>query len=251
MDALFGARYYDPKVVTWLSTDPALEHYIPRASQLFFPIEPLLPEMNLAGLGGIYNSKNMNVYQYTLCNPVKFIDKDGNAAWIIVPVAIYFLTKGTRSIGEGGETDAEYYSRVADELSTFIPGKRATSVAKYLGIQFGKTVTKKQLTKVLSKMGFRALKKPNVRDKGAKKIVDQLFRSKDKFKGGTAGKLVHEILEKKPLKHLQKAKDRVTELKNYLKGNAKKLSRADRQALGDVIMDLNKAIKLSESAKGE
>ena len=64
----FGARYYDPKYSRWLSCDPALEEYIPSAVQ---------QTTELPGLGGVYNSTNLNLYHYAGNNPVKYVDPDG------------------------------------------------------------------------------------------------------------------------------------------------------------------------------
>ncbi len=57
----FGARYYDPRIGTWLSTDPA-------APEL----------MSGEGYGGgIYLSAQLNSYAYAANNPVRLFDPDG------------------------------------------------------------------------------------------------------------------------------------------------------------------------------
>ncbi|MES0491896.1 MAG: RHS repeat-associated core domain-containing protein, partial [Leptospirales bacterium] len=75
----FGARYYDPKVGVWLSTDPALSEYLPKGEQVYFP-EKAFNAKSLKGSGGVFNSVNANLYHYAGVNPVKLIDPDGRQA---------------------------------------------------------------------------------------------------------------------------------------------------------------------------
>ncbi|WP_253692037.1 MULTISPECIES: RHS repeat domain-containing protein [unclassified Treponema] len=82
----YGARYLDPKYSRWLSGDPALNDYIPKA-----PIndEAKKHNDNLPGMGGVFNTVNLHVYHYAENNPVKYTDPDGkqtatailNAKW--------------------------------------------------------------------------------------------------------------------------------------------------------------------------
>ena len=70
----YGARYLDPKYSRWLSGDPALGDYIPKA-----PIddEAKKHNENLPGMGGVYNTVNLHLYHYAGNNPVKYTDPDG------------------------------------------------------------------------------------------------------------------------------------------------------------------------------
>jgi len=74
----YGARYLDPKYSRWLSGDPALNDYIPKA-----PIddEAKKHNENLPGMGGVYNIVNMHLYHYAGNNPVKYTDPDGRVLW--------------------------------------------------------------------------------------------------------------------------------------------------------------------------
>jgi len=76
----YGARYLDPKYSRWLSGDPALGEYIPKA-----PIddEAKKHNENLPGMGGIYNTVNLHVYHYAGNNPVKYTDPNGKSLDVV------------------------------------------------------------------------------------------------------------------------------------------------------------------------
>ena len=58
----YGARYLDSKTSRWLSGDPAMGEYVAGSKK---------------GQGGIYNTFNLHLYNYSNNNPVKYIDPDG------------------------------------------------------------------------------------------------------------------------------------------------------------------------------
>jgi RHS repeat-associated protein len=65
----YGARYYDAVLSKWISADPAFEKFLPTGDKQ--------KDKNLAGLGGIFNSRNVNLYNYCLNNPLVFKDPNG------------------------------------------------------------------------------------------------------------------------------------------------------------------------------
>jgi RHS repeat-associated protein len=79
----YGLRYLNPQTGIWLSADPAMGEYIPRA-----PIDDEAKRYNgnLPGMGGVYNYVNLHTYHYAGNNPVKLVDPDGRD--ILLPVAI-------------------------------------------------------------------------------------------------------------------------------------------------------------------
>ena len=65
----YGYRYLDPQLCKWTSTDRALIRYLPKSGG---------KNSKLPGLGGVYNSINLNMYVYAGNNPVYYTDPDGD-----------------------------------------------------------------------------------------------------------------------------------------------------------------------------
>ncbi|WP_407436666.1 RHS repeat domain-containing protein [Treponema sp.] len=60
----YGARYLDPRMSRWISADPAMN-----TGEYFSNPD--------AGMGGIYNHVNFNLYHYAGNNPIRYTDPDG------------------------------------------------------------------------------------------------------------------------------------------------------------------------------
>ena len=127
----YSARYLDPKYSRWLSGDPALGDYIPKA-----PIddEAKKHNENLPGMGGVFNVVNLHLYHYAGNNPVKYTDPDGK--FDVVPYHISnFQVVGPKlqkftgiPLGGGYLQDQKDLYKVADMLQSLIG---ASSLGKY------------------------------------------------------------------------------------------------------------------------
>jgi RHS repeat-associated protein len=63
----FGARYFDPQTSVWQSPDPLMTEYLPIVGVAG----------GLSGMGGVFNSRNLQLYGYAGQNPVTYIDLEG------------------------------------------------------------------------------------------------------------------------------------------------------------------------------
>lgn len=116
----YGARYLDPRMSRWLSTDPALGEYIPMA-----PVNDEAKEhnQNLPGMGGIYNTVNFHLYHYAGNNPVKYTDPDGEK---IVNVDVWYA-KGFMQMFDATWPGSQ--DTIARTGCTLIASNRAANVA--------------------------------------------------------------------------------------------------------------------------
>jgi len=101
----FGARYYDARLSRWISADPALQEgkYFPKPNDYDTEHDFYWYILNdasgkLPGMGGVYNSHNLDVYCYSLNNPVKYYDPDGN----VIKVGGYILPYKKATEGKEG-----------------------------------------------------------------------------------------------------------------------------------------------------
>jgi hypothetical protein len=88
-----GARYLNPKTSIWISADPAMSDYIPKAR---VDDEAKKHNENLPGMGGVYNYVNFHVYHYAGNNPVKYVDPEGRELEVTANEnGTYTVTGGT------------------------------------------------------------------------------------------------------------------------------------------------------------
>ncbi|NIZ41035.1 DUF4258 domain-containing protein [Entomospira entomophila] len=87
-----NARYLDPKTSRWMSSDPAMADYMPLSKEHKNAEEY---NQNLPGMGGIYNSRNLQTYHYAGNNPIKYTDPTGES---VVVGVLGFVSTATSYI---------------------------------------------------------------------------------------------------------------------------------------------------------
>ncbi|EMN82227.1 RHS repeat-associated core domain protein [Leptospira interrogans serovar Grippotyphosa str. UI 12764] len=90
----FNARFYDPGIARFTSADTLID--------------------------GELDTQGWNRFSYVKGNPIGAKDPTGHLAAPIVAggIVLYALTQGTQGLGEKGESNAKFYERVYDELSS-------------------------------------------------------------------------------------------------------------------------------------
>ena len=103
----YGARYLDPRYSRWISTDPALSEYMSGSK---------------TGMGGAYNSVNLNLYHYAGNNPLKYTDPTGLYSEDEIKTfskssaeeQMFFLKKEYNSVQGENCSDADRGSKAAE-----------------------------------------------------------------------------------------------------------------------------------------
>ena len=121
----FSRHYLDPKYSRWISTDPALGEYIPKA-----PIDEEAKKynQNLPGMGGVFNHINGNLFAYAANNPVKYTDPDGNSS---INIQQQLLT-----INENGNRPGRKLNSAKSVVMhwTGVPGQTAQQTRIFFGL---------------------------------------------------------------------------------------------------------------------
>ena len=102
----------------WISTDPALGDYIPKAPT---NEEAKKHNQNLPGMGGVFNHINGDLYAYAGNNPVKYTDPDGKSPVYDTNGSLIGVTEDSGLQGKPFFMNAEDYS---PKMSTEDANKR-------------------------------------------------------------------------------------------------------------------------------
>jgi hypothetical protein len=121
----------DPRLGRFISVDP------PMVSGAYLPTGNKDKDKNLPGMGGVFNTENLNVYEYGHNNPLKYIDPNGMEIKVWEAVKQKFTqamssgehgSNGT-SQASGSSTSTSTSTNVASTISS---GSTATSSSQGL-----------------------------------------------------------------------------------------------------------------------
>ena len=206
----YGARYLDPKYSRWISTDPALGEYIPKA-----PVneEAKKYNQNLPGMGGVFNVVNLQLYHYAGNNPVKYTD----------PTGMY----------DKDEFKA-FRKNSAEEQMTFLKEAKANGTAPSEMRQLRSSMKLKKLFKIDAEFMNEELRDYlNQKDDGTEYTLDELTGENGKKNGWT------ELCSMGSQYHQSKARDN-----NHL--NAKFVNKDGRE----VVINKDRIVSNSYPDKG-
>ena len=131
----YGARYMDPRLGIFFAVDP------PMVSGDYFPVPPVDDKAKkkneqLPGMGGVFNSVNLCVYNYSRNNPLRFTDPDGNENIPVNDYQVNLLTSMMNAFAGGGSDAANSnIAPVAEALknSPMSPSWYGISVGAFVG----------------------------------------------------------------------------------------------------------------------
>lgn len=137
----FGARYYDPHISLWMSVDPLAEKY-----------------------------PGWSPYNYTLNNPVRLVDPDGeNPIVPIVLLVVWLITEAEPVNAPGSDRDHVKFKQTQDEhnesiASYFIygPGGTENKITKAIGAEVKKKVKNEIKEEVVKRVTPRKSTKEQV-----------------------------------------------------------------------------------------
>jgi hypothetical protein len=208
---------------------------LPQAEEVYFP-EHAFNAKSLKGSGGVYNSKNINVYHYAAQNPVKYVDPDGKAietAWDVfnIGIGVHSLVNNIKD-GNYGSASLDAVGILVDTAAAivpFVPGGVGTVIKVSRGTEKVVGEIHHIASNKAIKSGFTdAFKK--IFDKAGMKLSDAANKVfLEGHKGGHTKKYKEFVLNylEKATKGLEgtKAKEALTnalgELKEILKSNPK------------------------------
>ncbi len=189
----FGARYFDARLSRWTAVDPALDKYFPNPNDFdtehdYFWYLQQDASAKLPGIGGVFNSINLDMYHYAGQNPVKLVDPDGEAAFVPVLIAAIVFVLSDLSPLNDNEHHSLFYSEkngtsgtsrsnMADNVVGF-SAEMATDTIKGK-IQTGRDVNRvikqnHQVKKQLLEKGEHTMRKSLALDKQTNKNIHTL-----------------------------------------------------------------------------
>lgn len=102
----YKSRYYEPMIGRFISADPALNLYIPKARS-----QRQLPN------GGVFNPITLNLYAYANNNPIKYVDPNG--LWTKEVHYGYTRLWVERTLGKERAERIAYHDNDVDSFSPF------------------------------------------------------------------------------------------------------------------------------------